>query len=144
MRKIKFRAKAAVNDKHSNIKVGDWVFGSYLESGCDAPCIIFGDGEQIEVDKNTLGQFIGIEDVNGLDIYEGDNFETSVCLSPDGISSAHNNFHWITVNCKISFDKGRFLGRWELVEHKISGKWTFNKTGMVNLNTNIEIIKEAK
>jgi hypothetical protein len=47
MRTIKFRAKAIVKNKHSNIKVGDFVFGCYIESGCDAPCIIFGDGEQI-------------------------------------------------------------------------------------------------
>jgi len=72
VRTIKFRAKAIVNDKHSNIKAGDFVFGCYIESGCDAPCIIFGDGEQIEVDKKTLGQLIGLDDCSGSAIYEGD------------------------------------------------------------------------
>lgn len=72
MRKIRFRARSLVNNKHNGIKVGDFVYGHYIESGCDAPCIIFGDGEQIEVDKKTLGQFIGLRDVNGVDIYEGD------------------------------------------------------------------------
>lgn len=53
-----FRAKAKVNNRHINIKAGDWVFGSYIENRIDAPCIIFGGGEQIEIDKATLGQFI--------------------------------------------------------------------------------------
>lgn len=53
-----FRAKAKVNNRHINIKAGDWVFGSYIENRIDAPCIIFGDGEQIEIDKATLGQLI--------------------------------------------------------------------------------------
>tara|TARA_R110000744_G_C19287740_1_gene554327 strand:- start:354 stop:773 length:420 start_codon:yes stop_codon:yes gene_type:complete len=72
MRTIKFRAKAIVNDKYNNIKVGDFVFGHYIESGCDAPCIIFCDGEQIEVDKNTLGQLTGLTDQYGKGIYEND------------------------------------------------------------------------
>lgn len=53
-----FRAKAIGFYHHIDIKAGDWVFGSYIENAIDAPCIIFGDGEQIEIDKNTLGQFI--------------------------------------------------------------------------------------
>ena len=32
MREIKFRALAVVNDKHNNIKVGDFVYGQYIES----------------------------------------------------------------------------------------------------------------
>ena len=72
MRAAKFRAVASVNDKHAGIKAGDFVFGSYIESGCDAPCIIFGDGEQIEVDKKTLSQYIDVDDFNGREIYSGD------------------------------------------------------------------------
>lgn len=72
MRVIKFRALAVVNDKHAGIKVGDFVYGHYIESGCDAPCIIFGDGEQIEVDKGTLGQLTGKKDINATNIYDGD------------------------------------------------------------------------
>ena len=72
MRDIKFRAIASVNDKHAGIKKGDMVFGQFIQSGIDAPCIIFGDGEQIEIDRKTLGQLTGRKDVNAVDIYEGD------------------------------------------------------------------------
>ncbi|WP_149983305.1 hypothetical protein [Pseudoalteromonas rhizosphaerae] len=66
-----FRAKSKVNCRHINIKTGDWVFGSYIENTLDAPCIIFGDGEQIEIDKATLGQFIHINHY-GKPVFEHD------------------------------------------------------------------------
>lgn len=75
MREIKFRGRSTVNSKHQGIKVGDWIYGSYIESGCDAPCIIFGDGEQCEIDRNTLGQYAGIQDKSGADVYEGEVYQ---------------------------------------------------------------------
>jgi len=79
-RVIKFRALAVVNDKQNNIKVGDFVYGSYIESNVDAPCIIWGDGEQIEINKKTLGQLTGVKDMFGDDIFEGDIVESDYYL----------------------------------------------------------------
>ena len=72
MREIKFRALAAVNDKRAGIKKGDMVYGQFIQSGIDAPCIIFGDGEQIEIDRKTLGQYIGKNTRYHGEIFEGD------------------------------------------------------------------------
>ena len=78
MIEIKFRGMAVVSQKHNNIKVGDFVYGSYIESGCDAPCIIFGDGEQIEIDKLSLGQLLELKSgdpeskIKENEIYTGD------------------------------------------------------------------------
>ena len=77
MRTIQFRAKAIVNQKQNDIKVGDFVIGSFIQSGVDAPCIIFGDGDQIEIDIKTLGPYIGINDTYGTKIFEGDVLEIS-------------------------------------------------------------------
>lgn len=72
MRKILFRAIAAVDDESNNIKSGDMIFGQFIESGVDAPCIVFGDGEQIKIQRDTLGQLTGMNDRNGNPIFEGD------------------------------------------------------------------------
>jgi hypothetical protein len=73
MRNIKFRALSLVNNKCNNIKVGDFVYGCYIESDCDAPCIILINGAKIEINKATLGQLTCLNDKNGKHIYEGDN-----------------------------------------------------------------------
>lgn len=72
-RRIQFRAKAIVNQKWNGIKVGDFVHGSFIESGVDATCIVFGDGEQVEIDISTMGQLTGFKSVRGVNVFEGDN-----------------------------------------------------------------------
>ena len=72
MREIKFRGRALFNDRHANIKVGDFVYGSFIQSSVDAPSIVWGDGEQAEVDIETVGQYIGKKDKNGKKVYERD------------------------------------------------------------------------
>jgi uncharacterized phage protein (TIGR01671 family) len=65
MRNIKFRGKRLDN--------GEWVYGNYVFDGkhyITQP--LSASHRLIEVDPATVGQFTGLPDKNGKEIYEGD------------------------------------------------------------------------
>jgi uncharacterized phage protein (TIGR01671 family) len=99
MREIKFRGKRVDN--------GAWVYG-YIIERCICPFTIGSEylikkgynGEEFTVNDYTVGQFTGLLDKNGKEIYEGDLLKHSAFTKPLTVKYQYSNFSPFDESCE--------------------------------------------
>lgn len=71
MRQIIFRGRS--------LRTGEWLYGDLLRNENGAVAVVppfklneYNECSDYEVDKDSVGQFVGVSDKNGVAVYEGD------------------------------------------------------------------------
>jgi len=126
MREIKFRGKRLDN--------GEWLYGSLVI--LNGRYFIFDDANRHEVDPTTVGEFTGLKDKNGKEIYEGD-----VIRSP--LSEDKTRPHRIFTIPATQLLWGALVDRKELCYLRLDQDWIykFGKEVIGNIHDNLELLK---
>lgn len=133
-REIKFRGK--------DIRFGEWVYGSLVQWSDGIASIIVenNDGhDEYDVDPDTVGQYTGLKDRNGTDVWGGDIVKTPL-LDPifgDVLSDAFDNV-------AISFHNGSFVVAYYNGRHKIYLQDLCDKIEVIgNIHDNPELLEDG-
>ena len=129
MREIKFRAKSGTQWRYGDLyhnEHGELVIYEPKTSGRTLGGVPF-DGWRLKVDPETVGQYTGLRDSDGREIYEGD----IVLVSEDGDESKH----------EVRYMDDQDYPAFDLIPSSV--RWSYESNGlsycMVGYDANIEI-----
>lgn len=100
MREIKFRGKRADD--------GEWVYGDLMQfynNGHRMNSVAICSTQVDEVLTNTVGQFTGLHDKNGKEIYEGDIVKWILTMPGIGINGGYEEYETEEIG-EIKWDAG--------------------------------------
>lgn len=130
MKEIKFRGKRLDN--------GEWIYGDLVHTIKDTLILPTDEGwNQYAVDPATVGQYTGLKDKNGKEIYEGD-----VIRSP--LSEDKTRPHRIFYHTGNAAFMGALVDRKELCYLRLDQDWIykFGKEVIGNIHDNPELIEK--
>lgn len=136
-REIKFRA--------IEVSTGRWVYGHYTQGTDNHHYITQPNGSVWMVDPKTLGEFTGLTDKNGVEIYEGDvvKFTTAEQGEED---MGYERVEPVYFYCGAFQVRGRSLSEWNhengLVAGQLKNRYyiAYGAKDMYMIDFNIEVI----
>ena len=138
-REIKFKGKSK--------RDGRWWFGNLCVKGTKGNTQIYDPeyGGCFEIDSDTVGQFTGLHDKNGKEIYEGD----ILCIRQHELNILRGAFRETEIICVVEFRNGAFI---PVMSNGIGYNWsnfiygvtpTKDYTVIGNIYDNPELLKDS-
>ena len=135
---------------------GQWYYGNLIIRETDSPvpetpqaykCVMIGDiedGSAEEVEEETIGQYTGLCDKNGKEIFEGDivtMYANINKLSDPMLSNAEPKYRLTTIVYDDAAFKITFEGKPDAVLNHYSGAMVKNMEVVGNIHDNPELLR---